>query len=64
MVPMNLLTGSGEAGLPRYGFLANKAMKEAQKYGKVRTAASSKDRNYSYIPQVPAFDPEADSSTR
>ena len=50
MVPMNLLTGSGKADYLDTGSFANKAMKEAQKYGKVRAAASSKDRNYSYIP--------------
>lgn len=60
MVPMNLMTGSGKAEYLETGSFAAKALKEAQRYGKARAAASSKDRNFSYIPPFPKFDPEAD----
>jgi phosphoserine aminotransferase len=52
MVPLNLLSGSKKADYVETGSWAKKAIEEARKYGKVNVAASSKDRNFSYIPRV------------
>lgn len=55
-VPLNLLNGSGKADYVVTGNFANKAYKEAIKYGKdedsIRIAASSKDKNFTYIPKL------------
>lgn len=61
-IPLNLLNGSGKADYMLTGQFSTKAYKEAQKYGKVRAVASSKDATFSYIPEVTRddFDPEAD----
>ncbi len=50
MVPMNLMTGSGKADYCLTGQFSTKAYKEAQKYGDVQVAASSKEANFTYIP--------------
>ena len=62
MVPLNLMTGSGKADYIITGQWANKAYKEAARYGKARVVASSADKTYSYIPKTRRedFDPEAD----
>jgi len=62
MVPLNLMTGNGKADYIVTGQWANKAYKEAAKYGEAREVASSKDKTFSYIPKTTAadFDPEAD----
>ncbi len=52
-VPLNLFK-KGRADYIVTGNFANKAFKEAQKYGDVVAAASSKDKNYTYIPDVDA----------
>ncbi|MDE6153972.1 MAG: 3-phosphoserine/phosphohydroxythreonine transaminase [Muribaculaceae bacterium] len=55
MVPMNLL--AKKAGYLDTGVWASKAIKEAKLFGDVEVVASSKDRNYNYIPKdyaVPA----------
>jgi len=61
-VPLNLLSGSGKADYVLTGQFATKAYKEAQKYGEIRVVASSKDKTFSYIPELKRedFDPEAD----
>ena len=61
-VPMNLMTGSGSADYADSGNFAHGALVEAQKYGKVHVAGSSRADNYAYIPDLnPAeFDPHAD----
>ena len=61
-VPMNLMTGSGRADYVDSGNFAHGAMVEAKKYGQARCVASSREDNYTYIPELnPAdFDPEAD----
>jgi phosphoserine aminotransferase len=61
-VPMNLLTGSGKADYVDSGSFAHGAMAEAEKYGTVRAAASSRDAGYTRVPEVEraALDPEAD----
>ena len=49
MVPMNLMK-NGVACYIETGAWSQKAIEEARKYGEVRIAASSKDKNFSYIP--------------
>ena len=62
MIPLNLMTKNGKADYIVTGQWANKAYKEAAKYGVAREVASSKDKTFSYIPKTTAadFDPEAD----
>jgi phosphoserine aminotransferase len=61
MVPLNLLPEGGEADYVEAGVWASKAADEAEKYGKVNRLASSKDKNYSYMPSpLPAPSPRAD----
>lgn len=50
-VPLNLLV-KGKADYIVTGNFANKAYKEAMKYGDVACVASSKEANYTYIPDV------------
>lgn len=50
-VPLNLLS-KGRADYVVTGNFAAKAAQEARKYGDIVTAASSKDKNYTYIPDV------------
>ena len=50
-VPLNLLV-KGKADYIVTGNFANKAYKEAQKYGDIACVASSKEDNYTYIPDV------------
>ena len=61
-VPLNLLSGSGKADYILSGQFSTKAYQEAQKYGDVVAVASSKDENFSYVPQVErdAFRKDAD----
>lgn len=51
MVPMNLMVNR-EADYILTGQWSKKAIEEANKYGKVNIVASSKDVNYSYIPDL------------
>ena len=62
MVPMNLMTKNGKADYVVTGQWANKAYKEAARYGEVRAVASSADKTYCYIPKVEKadFDKDAD----
>ena len=62
MVPLNLMTKNGKADYIITGQWANKAYKEAARYGAAREVASSKDKTFSYFPKTTAadFDPEAD----
>lgn len=50
-VPLNLLK-NGKADYVVTGNFAEKAFKEAQKYGDIVCAASSKDKNFTYIPEL------------
>lgn len=50
MVPMNLLPEGGKAAYVESGVWASKACKEAALFGKAETIASSKDRNFCYVP--------------
>ena len=49
MVPMNLMT-TGHADYIVTGNFSNRAAKEAAKFGQVDVVASSKDKNFTYIP--------------
>jgi len=55
MIPMNLMK-NGVACYVETGAWSKKAIAEAKKYGDVRVVASSKDRNYSYIPDCSDLD--------
>ena len=50
IVPMNLLRGRTAADYINTGEWSKKSIKEAKKYCRVNVAASSEDRNFSYIP--------------
>lgn len=62
MIPLNLMNGSGKADFVLTGQWATKAYKEAARYGEANVVASSKDKTFSYIPQLDpaAFTPDAD----
>ena len=51
-VAYNLLNGSKKADYILSGQFSTKAYKEAQKYGDVRAAASSKEENFTYVPKT------------
>jgi len=60
MVPMNLLGAGDTADYVNTGTWSAKAIKEAQIQGKtVSVAASSEDKNFSYIPASVPFNPNA-----
>ena len=50
-IPMNLLNESETAAYLDCGVWGSKAIKEAKIFGKVDVVASSKDKNYTYIPK-------------
>jgi phosphoserine aminotransferase len=50
-VPMNLLNENASAAYLDCGVWGSKAVKEAKLFGKVEVVASSKDKNYTYIPK-------------
>ena len=54
MVPLNLMT-TGHADYIVTGNFSNRAAKEAAKFGQVDVVASSKDKNFTYIPDVDAI---------
>lgn len=51
-IPLNFMNGSGKADFVITGQWANKAYKEACKYGEANVIASSKDKTFSYIPKL------------
>ncbi|MBQ6293416.1 MAG: 3-phosphoserine/phosphohydroxythreonine transaminase [Lachnospiraceae bacterium] len=55
MVPMNLMK-NGVACYIETGSWSKKAISEAKKYGDVRVVASSKDKNFSYVPDCSDLD--------
>ncbi len=61
-VPMNLMGAAGKADYAVTGNFSKLAMKEAQKYGQVTIAASSEDRNHTYIPPQEALSVSPDAS--
>lgn len=50
MIPLNLISKTGKADYAVTGNFANLAYQEAKKYGQINLAASSEDKNHSYIP--------------
>ena len=60
MVPLNFMT-TGKADYIVTGNFSNLAYQEAKKYGQINLAASSEDRNHTYIPSQDQLklDPEA-----
>ena len=61
MVPLNFLT-TGTADYLVTGNFSKKAAEEAAKFGTARIAASSKDKNFTYIPDVKAIDYDPNAS--
>ncbi len=59
-VPLNLMTKNGKADYIVSGQFSGKAAKEAERYGEVRVLASSKDRNFAYVPYVTEFNKDSD----
>jgi phosphoserine aminotransferase len=60
MLAQNFLTVNKKADFINTGAWSKKAIAEAKKFGEVRVVASSEDKTYTYIPEIPEFDPEAD----
>ncbi len=50
MAPLNLIGKTGKADYAVTGNFSNLAYKEAKKYGEISVAASSEDKNHTYIP--------------
>ena len=61
MVPLNFMT-TGTADYLVTGNFSKKAAEEGAKFGTARIAASSKDRNFTYIPDVKAIDYDPNAS--
>ena len=61
IVPMNLLRGKTHADFVNTGEWSKKSIKEAKKYCTVNIAASSEDRNFTYVPAQATWklDPDA-----
>ena len=61
MVPLNLIGRTGRADYAVTGNFSQLARKEAEKYGDIRVAADSGDRDHSYIPAQDqlSLDPQA-----
>ena len=60
-VPLNLLSNSGKADYILSGQFSTKAYQEAQKYGDVKVAASTKECNFSCVPKADALQLRADA---
>ncbi len=61
-VPLNLMNKNKKADYILSGQFSTKAYKEAQKYGEAKAVASSKDANFSFVPNIKKADlsPDAD----
>ena len=60
-VPLNLLSGSGKADYILSGQFSTKAYKEAQKYGDIAVAGSTKEMNFSAVPKAETLNFRADA---
>ncbi len=60
MIPYNLLKTNGKAVYLDTGTWSTKAIKEVKKLGNVTVTASSKDKEYTYIPKDYTIDKNAD----
>ena len=61
MVPLNFMT-TGKADYIVTGNFSNLAAKEAAKFDEAKVVASSKDKNFTYIPDVSAIPYDSDAS--
>jgi len=61
-VPMNLLRGGRKADYVNTGEWSKKAIAEARKFCEVNVAASSEDRNFSYVPKQSTWKLSADAA--
>ena len=61
-VPLNLIGKTGKADYAVTGVFSGSAAKEAKKYGEIRVACSSEDRNHSYIPAQEGIRVSGDAS--
>jgi phosphoserine aminotransferase len=61
IVPMNLLRGRSVADYVNTGEWSKKSIKEAKKYCSVNVAASSEDKNFTYIPPQQSWKLSADA---
>lgn len=59
MAPMNILPLNGKSAYLDSGSWASQAIKEAHFFGEVEVVASSKDKNYSYVPKEYAVPQDA-----
>ena len=59
-VPYNFMKEGGSAAYVNTGVWASKALKEAEKMGTVHEIASSKDKNFNYIPKKYQIPGDAD----
>jgi phosphoserine aminotransferase len=55
IIPMNLVAGRSVADYVNTGEWSKKSIKEARKYCTVNVAASSEDRNFTYVPSPSAW---------
>ena len=62
MIPLNLIRKTGKADYAVTGNFSSIACKEAQKYGQVHVAASSEDKNHTYIPTQDQLDLDPEAS--
>ena len=60
MTPYNLMKQNGKAAYLDTGAWSSKAIKEAKLFGDVTIVASSKDKNYAYIPKDYTLDSDID----
>jgi phosphoserine aminotransferase len=61
-VPMNLLRGKKSADYVNTGEWSKKAIAEAKKFCRVNVAASSEDRNFTYVPKPSAWQLDAEAA--
>ena len=61
MIPLNLMNKSGKADFVLTGQWATKAFQEASRYGDCKAVASSKDKTFSYIPEIDKNECRADA---
>ena len=62
MIPLNLISRTGKADYAVTGNFSELAYKEAAKYGQIHLAATSADRDHSYIPAQDKLDLDPEAS--
>ncbi|HPJ35890.1 MAG TPA: 3-phosphoserine/phosphohydroxythreonine transaminase [Spirochaetota bacterium] len=62
MIPMNMMTINKKIDIIHTGSWTGKAIREAERFGKVNVLASSEDKTFSYIPDIDSIkiSPDAD----